>query len=40
MSETNLGANLNDANPRANFNPSAQNPNLGAKKPTRKPKRA
>ena len=33
MSEANLGANLNDANPRANLNPSAQNPNLGAKNP-------
>ena len=33
MSEANLGANLNDANPRANFNPSAQNPNLGTKNP-------
>ena len=29
MSEANLGANPN-ANPRANLNPSAQNPNLGA----------
>ena len=32
MSEANLGANPN-ANPRANLNPSAQNPNLGAKNP-------
>ena len=31
--EANLGANLNEANPRANLNPSAQNPNLGAKNP-------
>lgn len=28
--EANLGANLNEANPRANLNPSAQNPNAGA----------
>ena|GEM_PF-6132859 len=32
MSEANLGANPN-ANPRANLNPSAQNPNAGAKNP-------
>ena len=31
--EANLGANLNEANPRANLNPSAQNPNAGAKNP-------
>ena len=33
MSEANLGSANLRANPRANFNPSAQNPNLGAKNP-------